>query len=84
MLKISKKAFELFKKTEKSAPGNMENKLLLGECYYYGIGVEADIKKAVSYFWEAAEYFLPEGEYWLATCLFKVEGVGSDLVKFFI
>lgn len=29
MLKISKKAFELFKETEKSAPGNMENKLLL-------------------------------------------------------
>ena len=79
-----KKAFELFKETEKSAPGNKENKLLLGECYYYGMGVEADIKKTVSYFPEAAEYFLLEGEYWLATCLFKVEGVGRDLVKSFI
>ena len=44
MLKISKKAFELFKETEKSAPGSMENKLLLDE-YYYNRGVEAGIKK---------------------------------------
>lgn len=75
-------AFCRYKKAAES--GHSEAQLMLGESYYYGRGVEADIKKAVSYFSEAAEYFLPEGEYWLATCLFKGEGVERDLVKSYI
>lgn len=50
----------------------------LGECYYYGNGVEKDKETAVKWFQKAAEQGYAAAQNHLGYCYYRGEGVGRD------
>lgn len=51
----------------------------LGDCYYYGRGVEKDLKTATRWFEKSANEGDDYGQYSYAICLMKGEGVEKDV-----
>lgn len=61
--------------------GNSEAQYILGNCYYYGTGVEQDYEKAVSYYLEAAGQGNAEAQKLLGDCYAYGRGVEMDKEK---
>ena len=54
---------------------------VLGNCFYYGKGIEQDYEKAVYYYELAANQGFAVAQNNLAICFLKGEGVSQDLSK---
>ena len=62
-----------------SAENNDETaQFILGECYYYGWGVEQDYKQAVAWYRKAAEQGNARAQCNLGVCYYNGEGVEQD------
>ena len=55
--------------------------LILGECYYFGWGVEQDYKKAVEWYKKSAEQGTAVAQFNLGYCYEKGQGVEQDYKK---
>ena len=53
----------------------------LGECYYYGWGIDVDYKQAIALFEKSAEFGNPASYYNLARCYFHGHGVDKNIDK---
>ncbi|GBC06909.1 hypothetical protein RclHR1_07130008 [Rhizophagus clarus] len=69
-------AFKLFKNSAKGYPGGM---VMLGYCYYYGIGTEPDVQKAFNLYQELAELGNDIAQYNLAFMYIRGKGVKRDV-----
>ena len=72
-------AFELFSLSANQ--GNATAQYYLGECYYYGHGVNEDRTKAVKWYTKAAEQGNACAQYNIASCYENGNGVNVDLDK---
>lgn len=61
--------------------GNSEAQYTLGDCYYYGYGVEQDYEKAFAYYLKAAEQGDAEVQCLVGNCYYYGTGVEQDYVK---
>ena len=64
-----------------SENGEVEAQNNLGECYYYGHGVEQDFKKAVYWYTKAAEQNFGFAQKLLGNCYLLGSGVPQDNEK---
>ena len=72
--------------TEAANKGNAEAQNKLGNCYFYGDGVEQDINEAVRYYRLSAEQGYPNGQLNLGECYFYGDGVEQsfeEALKYF-
>ncbi|NBQ65468.1 MAG: sel1 repeat family protein [Verrucomicrobia bacterium] len=68
---------------EKAEEGDSEAQVNLGWCYFDGLGIDKDYKKAASWFQKAADQNNPWGELNLAICFKEGKGVPKNLLKAF-
>ena len=68
---------------EKAEEGDSEAQVNLGWCYFDGLGIDKDYKKAASWYQKAAEQNNPWGELNLAICFKEGKGVPKNLLKAF-
>ena len=50
----------------------------MGDCYYYGIGTEKDLTKAVEYLTQAADHNIANAQYRLGIMYYTGNGVKQD------
>jgi TPR repeat protein len=50
----------------------------MGDCYYYGIGTEKDLTKAVEYLTQAADHNIANAQYRLGIFYYNGTGVKQD------
>ena len=55
--------------------------LILGECYYFGWGVEQDYKKSVEWYKKSAEQGYAAAQFNLGICYYRGQGVEQDYKK---
>ena len=71
--------FEMFRWFSRAAEqGGAYDAALLGDCYWYGNGVEKDMKKAAEWFKKSAERGDDYGQYNWGYCLYTGSGVKKD------
>lgn len=67
---------------EKAAEqGNTEAEFWTGRCYYFGEGVEKNVKESIKWYQKAAAKNHPRAQNGLACCYYEGEGVEEDLQK---
>ncbi len=71
-----KKAVEWY--TKAAEYGNEYAQNALGDCYYFGRGVEQNYEKAVEWYTEAAEQDNADAQYMLGCCYYFGEGVSQN------
>lgn len=64
--------------TRKALEGDAEAQNELGDCYYYGEGVEEDLNKAFEWFKKSAEQGNADAQYSLGWCYENGQGVDED------
>merc|ERR1712070_1311815 len=79
MIKNKTKAWQIL--TEESNQGCVPAISLLGDCYYYGEGVDEDEAKAAELYTRAAKQGAAEAQFNLGICYTNGEGVQEDLLK---
>ncbi len=67
--------------TKAAEYGNEYAQNALGDCYYFGRGVEQNYEKAVEWYTEAAEQGIVDAQYTLGICYTLGEGVEQDYEK---
>ena len=70
--------------TFEAGDGNVKSKYLLGECYFYGRGINQDKRTAFSLYKEAALQNYPDAQADLAYCLLNGDGCEKDPREAFI
>src|SRR5438477_197764 len=61
--------------------GHSNSQYNLSVCYYYGIGVKKDVKKAVELYQRATEQEYADAQNNLGDCYYYGTGVGKDVKK---
>ena len=70
------KAVELFKLA--ATKGEPEAYFSLGDCYYFGLGVEQSYEDAFALYQISAELGVADAQYYLGWCYYYGEGVEKD------
>ena len=78
----SKEQFDLYMKAAEL--GNAEAMCEVGDCYYFGNGVDKDYNKALIWYKKSADQGYAEAQYKIGNCYYFGRGVDEDNNKAFI